>query len=236
VWMAEQGPWLPVLAFSVIALIVALGVGLGRYFRAKRRKMLALWAQSKGLSFAPAREYGLARRFAEFDCLRQGDNQYAYNVMSGAWAGRPCLAFDYHYQTYETDSKGNRETHHHHFSALVLHPDLPLKPLFIRPENFLDRLAAAFGFEDINFESAEFSRRFHVKAPDRKWAYDVISQRTMEFLLAQPQFAIKFDPHGVIAYRSKRFSTADFEAAASAIAGVLDRLPEYVIQAQRGNP
>ena len=41
--------------------------------------------------------------------------------------------------------------------------------------------------KEIEFESTEFSKEFHVKSPDRRWAFDVLSQATMEFLLALPQ-------------------------------------------------
>ena len=42
-----------------------------------------------------------------------------------------------------------------------------------------------FGHDDIDFESAEFSRNFYVKSSDRKWAFDILHARAMEFLLAE---------------------------------------------------
>ncbi len=133
--------------------------------------------------------------------------------MHGTWQGYRILGFDYHYQTYSY-SKNGRQTHHHYFSAAILQSPVPLKPLFIRPEGFLDRVAEFLGFDDIDFESLEFSRRFYVKSPDRRWAYDVIHQRTMEFLLASPPFTVQFDRASVIVYRDRIFSPAEFEAAA----------------------
>ena len=56
--------------------------------------------------------------------------------------------------------------------------------LLIRPEGLFDKIKGAFGFDDIDFESEEFSRRFHVKSSDRRFAYDVLHPRMMEFLLA----------------------------------------------------
>jgi hypothetical protein len=56
--------------------------------------------------------------------------------------------------------------------------------LIIRPEHFFDRFAGVFGFDDIDFESAEFSKSFFVKSRDRRFAYDVIDARMMEFLMA----------------------------------------------------
>ena len=40
----------------------------------------------------------------------------------------------------------------------------------VRPEHVFDRLASFLGFDDIDFESVEFSKRFMVKFADRKFA------------------------------------------------------------------
>jgi hypothetical protein len=153
--------------------------------------------------------------------------------MEGEWASRPFRAFDYHYEIHSTNSEGGRRTEHHHFSAAIVESAVLLKPLLIRPEGFMDKVAEFFGFEDINFESAEFSRKFYVKAEDKRWAYDVIHPRVMEFLLAAPRFPIQFGPDCVIAYRGSTFSTLDFESAAGVIGGILDRLPEYLVKQQK---
>ena len=108
-----------------------------------------------------------------------------------------------------------------------------LEPLFIRPENFFDKLTEFIGFNDIDFESAEFSKKFYVKSPDKKWAYDIIHPRMMEFLLASPMFSIQFDLLSVIVYRDNTFSPADFDAAADLVNGIFERIPDYVIQNQR---
>ncbi len=149
--------------------------------------------------------------------------------MSGRWSDLPITAFDYHYAT---GSGKNRSDHY--FSAVIIAGPVPLKPLYIRREGFFDKLTEFFGFDDIDFESAEFSRKFFVKSPDKRWAYDVIHQRMMEYLLAAPDFGIQFDLMHLIAWRSRKFSLADFQAAAELICGILDRLPEYVVRQQKG--
>ena len=93
-------------------------------------------------------------------------------------------------------------------------------------------MAGFFGKEDINFESAEFNRLFFVSSADRRWAYDVLHARTMEFLMASPRFAIQFSSDCVMAWRNSTFNPDDFGAAADVISGILERLPEYVIQQQ----
>lgn len=221
-----------VLIIIAVVAVIAAGIYISLWMAAKRRKELTDWGTAHGLNFSPAKDASMESRFPAFNCLRTGDHRYAYNILTGKWSDREFLSFDYHYETHTQSSKGGRQTQHHHFSAVVLSSPVPLKPLFIRPEGLFDKLAGFFGFEDINFESAEFSRKFHVKSPDKKWAYDVIHQRTMEFMLGMPKFNLQFEGHSAIAWRRSKFKTQDFEQAAEMIKGILDRLPEYLVQQQ----
>ena len=220
------------LCFGV--LVGALAI-YGWYAAKRRREELGAWAGSRGLSFNESREYGLDARYPEFDNLRKGDNRYAYNTMRGAWQKRPFCGFDYHYETHSTDSKGRRQTQHHHFSVVILDSDIPLQPLLIRPEGFLDKVAGAFGFEDINFESAEFSRKFYVNAPNKKWAYDVIHPRCMEFLLSMPPFTLQLAPGHVMACRDSPLCAEAFAQAVDVLAGIMDRLPDYLVAQQKAD-
>ena len=112
--------------------------------------------------------------------------------------------------------------------------NLPLKPLFIRHETVFDRLADAVGFEGVQFESAAFSKAFHVRSPNRHWAFDVLPQATMEFLMDSPKFILDFELCQVIAYRPTFFQPADFDSAIEVIEGVLRRLPTSLVQELQG--
>ncbi len=220
-----DGPPGALIALIVVAIVAF--VIYGAYASKKRRQALAAWAASRGLMFRHTKVHNMDSSHPAFACLRQGRDRYAYNIIEGAWGGRAMTGFDYHYVT---GSGKNRSSHY--FSAVILNSAVPLKPLRIRPENFFDKVGEFFGADDIDFESAQFSRRFYVKSPDKRWAYDVIHARTMEFLLASPTFAMQFDTTCVICYRGGTFKPADFQAACEVAAGVLDLLPEYVIRQQ----
>ena len=221
------------LIVAVIALLIVFAV-LKHQQSEKRKKELAGWAFSKGLNFNSARDADIDNRYSYFKCLQRGENRYGYNIIEGNVGNHPVCAFDYHYETHHTDSKGNRQTQHHYFSAVVVDANLPLKPLFIRNERLFDKLAEFIGFDDIDFESAEFSKKFYVKSPDKKWAYDVLHQATMEFMLNAPHFDIEFGGRQVIAYRNNTFKMQEFEEAINLVNGILDRLPESLIQELKG--
>jgi hypothetical protein len=121
-------------------------------------------------------------------------NRYVFNTLSRL-PGHGVTAFDYHYETHSTDSKGHRQTHHHYFSCFLLHLPRSFPELVIAREGFFSKVAQAFGYDDIDFESHEFSRKFCVRSPDKKFAYDICNARMMEYLLANDDLTIELTRH-----------------------------------------
>lgn len=229
---------------GLFIVIVAVVIAVGIFCSAQRRKELAAWAAANGLSFSPASDSSMDVRFGEFSCLDEGHDRYADSIMTGEWAdpddrnhplpgsgltGLAVCAFDYHYTT---GSGKNQQTHS--FSAVVAASPLPLEPLLIRPEGVFDKVAEFFGADDIDFESAEFSRQFFVKSPDKRWAYAVVDQRMMAFLLAVPRYHVQFTRTHIMAWGSSTFSAAEFGSAVRLIRGMLERLPDYLVRQQTG--
>ena len=223
-----------ILIFVAFAAVIVLVAYFAHRQAARRKSELTALAARLGWTFRAGNDHTLAERFGSPRCLAQGSNRYAYNVLEGRYRDRSVCSFDYHYETYSTDSKGNRQTNHHRFSVAVLETDLPLKPLLIRPEGFFDRIGEFFGMDDIDFESNEFSREFHVTSPDRRWAFDVIHQATMEFLLEAPRFTVELHGPRVLVYRSRCFEPAEFETAIGLADGIIGRLPNYLLNEWKG--
>lgn len=199
----------------------------------RRKKELEAWAAQRGYTIDWGRDGSVEDAFPELGCLREGDDRYGYEFIRGQWEGRAFNGFSYHYETSTTDSKGETQTTDHYFSVAYLESEVPLQSLLIRSEGIFDKVATFFGKEDINFESAEFSKKFYVTTENRKWAYDVIHTRTMEFLLGAPRFTLQMSGNRFFAIRNELFKPADYDAAAGVLAGVLDNLPEYVVTQQR---
>ena len=165
---------LPVLFFILIGILVIAGIWYGVQLEKKRRQALGVLAQKLGMSFDSEKRRGLAEQLgSRFATLTQGSNRYAFNILAGRHRDHPVVLFDFHHETYSTDSKGNRQTHHHHRSFVTIEHDVDLGALEARPEHFFDKVKGFFGFDDIDFESAEFSKAYFVKAKDRKLAYDL---------------------------------------------------------------
>ena len=214
----------------IAAIFAAVIVGIVVSFQAAKKRRLAMeaWATERDWHYTADNVSSFDRRFAHLGCFTQGDNRYGYNIVRGEQEGCDLWALDYHYETYSTDSKGNRQTHHHHFSAVVVDTGMVLQSLSLRKEGIFDKMKGAFGFDDIDFESAEFSREFWVTAKEKRWAYDVINQRNMELLLKSPRFSLQFEGTHVVAWRSRRFKPLEFDQALKLVFGVLEGIPKDI--------
>ncbi|MBN1942879.1 MAG: hypothetical protein JW849_06250, partial [Phycisphaerae bacterium] len=141
----------PVLLFVLIALAGVAAVVAGVLYGIKRRKALEAFALQHGMEFDRTKNSHVDNQFPTLKCFHQGHSRYGCNFLKGQWQGRGFLGFDYHYTT---GSGKNRS--HHSFSCVLLSSNVPLKELFIRPEGFFDKITEFFGYDDIDFESAEF--------------------------------------------------------------------------------
>lgn len=65
--------------------------------------------------------------------------------------------------------------------------------MLIRPEGIFDKVAGTFGFDDVDFDSAEFSRRFYMTSSDKRFAYDLLYPQMMGFLLETQPPAIDLE-------------------------------------------
>jgi len=175
----------------IVAVFVALFVLFAHYaYQQQQQRIAELTALAGKLRwrFDSDRDSSHEDEYPQFEVFRRGHSRHAYNTLRGTVdvGGQRCRAKmgDYHYCITSGSGK-TRSTRTYTFSYLLIHlPYASVPNVFIREEGIFDALAGALGFDDIDFESAEFSRRFHVKSPDKRFAYDVIHPGMMEYLLA----------------------------------------------------
>jgi hypothetical protein len=166
-----------------VLVIIAAGIYFGWYAKKKRREELALMATQLGLAYSPQDTFNLLG--LPFGLFRMGDGRGTENVLSGTWQDIPLQEFDYWYYEESTDSKGNRTKTYYRFSCAVSQLPFTSSQLSISKENLFTRLADHLGFQDINFESEDFNRRFQIKGKDKKFATDLIDARMIQWLLAE---------------------------------------------------
>ncbi|CAA6696868.1 MULTISPECIES: hypothetical protein [unclassified Lentimonas] len=184
---------LPVFMFIGVAILIVVFAYLGHLHAKKRREAFQVLAQQWGFRFYPAKDFGFAKRYQFLDHMDDGHKRYAYNRLSGQVEGAGVNIFDYHYETYSTDSKGRRTTNHHHFSIFTMELPRRFPELTIEREGFFSKIGQALGFDDIDFESLEFSKRYKVKSQDKKFAYDFCNAQMIDYLMKQQDLVIEVD-------------------------------------------
>jgi len=220
------------MQYVIVILIVLLAVAAiagGIYAKRKRRELFQGIARKLGGRFHADDPFALAGSFeCAFPTLRTGSRRYAFNVIAAEWQGTPVRIFDHHYETY-SHSKNGRQTHHHYRTFALIEHDVDLGQLDVRPEGMFDKMKAAFGFDDIDFESDEFSRKWHVGAQDRKFAYDLFHPKMIEYFLTLSGFKLSTNgTWGLYRIGSGRMSHEEILRTLAAVHGMVDRIPRYL--------
>ncbi len=226
----------PILVILLITVVLAIIIAAGYYAHLaakKRREELAALAAELGWRFDPEKNKSHDQQFSQFEIFRRGHSRAAYNTLTGNIQidGRPFPAVmgDFTYKITRSNGKTTTTTTYNFSYLIVQVPFRSVPNLFIRRENFLDKIAGALGFDDIDFESSEFSKKFHVKCPDKKFAYDIIHPRMMEFLLQSFPTAIDIEQgQCCLSEGAKRWETPQFRAMLNWADQFFDQWPDHV--------
>ncbi|MEJ2704852.1 MAG: hypothetical protein P8Z79_20640 [Sedimentisphaerales bacterium] len=208
----------------VVFIVIAVGAMILGYLSAlKRREAMMAVATRLGLSFQYRKDRDIARRYRFLDKLRRGHNRYAYNTLSGRHQNHEVILFDYHYQT-----GSGKNTHHYNISFFILHLTTIFPELVIGSEGFLSKIAQAIGYDDIDFESHEFSRRFCVRSKDKKFAYDVCNARMIEYLLSNADLTIEIEDDALAISFDRRLAPEHIEPNLNRLITVRSMIPDYL--------
>lgn len=223
--------FIPIIALVIVVVIVSAVIAQKK--AKERREALAALASELGWSFFPGRDTRHDDEYAHFEIFRKGHSRVAFNTLAGSVRiderDFPAKMGDFEYKVTTHNGKSS-STQTYRFSYLIVHLPFPRVPdLLIRPEHFFDKLAGAVGFDDIDFESVEFSKRFCVKSNDKRFAYDVCHPRMMEFLLASGKPSIDIE-HGrcCISDGRSRWTPEGFRNQLSWIAHFFDHWPDHL--------
>lgn len=220
------------MTFLLIFLGAAVLIGLVMWYQwqqeEKRKESLKAKGLELGLSFAPAKDYDLARQLHFLNRLQKGSNRYASNVFRGRYQDQDVMVMDYHYQTTSTGSKGQQRTQHHYYNITLLTLPTYFPELNISPENFFDKIAGGLGFGDIDFESAEFSRQFKVTSEDKKFAYDFCNAQMIEYLLAHPDQVLEVEGNTLAEIRKGRLGPQDLVYDLEHLLRIRSLMPNYL--------
>lgn len=164
------------------------------FYHWKRKKAYREFAEGRGMVFG---ESGLPQgvpanvRRLPFIAARGGSMGYS---ASGTFEGRRCAVFDFTYKSGKNS---------HTITMAWADPGRELPPLELREENFLDRMAAVVGWEDVDFDDdPDFSAAWHLKSANVEAARGALGPMTRRRLLAETGWRIEAEGRSVVVYKS----------------------------------
>lgn len=154
----------------------------------------------------------------------RGGSPRCRNVVGGVYRGHHVRCLEYIYTV--SSGKSSHDVHHAVAMVFVNHrwPDVT-----IQPEHFGHKVLAAFGAEEIDFESDEFSKRFWVRANNRRFAYDLIHARTMEYLLGSDWKRWHVRGNRVVAWNTGRLRPKMVQHRLDALIDFLNLIPRHIV-------
>ncbi|MGO8836814.1 MAG: hypothetical protein ACLQAH_03495 [Limisphaerales bacterium] len=90
------------------------------------------------------------------------------------------------------------------------------------------KIAEAFGYQNIKFESAEFSKAFCVRSSDKKFAYDVCNAQMIEYLLANRDIHMTVEVHALALLSDTQLPASQIELNLQRLLEIRSRFPEYL--------
>jgi len=211
----------------LLAFMAAMAAAAIYWWWWERKRKEAFWrlARKLGLRYV-SHDYSIPGKYSFLNALRRGRQRYASNVLRGTYKGHRVLAFDYHYRT-----GSGKSAHNVNFSFLLLEQEVFFPELRIYPEDVMSKLGQMIGFEDIDFESVEFSRAFVVRSRDRKFAYDVCHPRMMEFLLQHRDLSLEIEGLCVAISFPRRLKPEEIPERLRQLIEVRQLFPQYLYRA-----
>ncbi len=219
-----------ILALLFAALLIFVVARIERMRDRLRTEAMRQLAVRLGYRFAPA----LDTWWPPLPIFARGTNRGLLNTMTTTIrvGERPCRM---RLGDAQCIVKSGRSSTRVLFSyVLVDSPYPPTPDLVVRHESVMDRVADALGFDDIDLESAEFSRKFRVKCADRRFAWDFLHARMMQLLLESTEGA--FEVGGdliVVSDGWTRWEPRAFASRIELMQRILELWPEHRKEAAR---
>lgn len=145
-----------------------------------RQQALEKVAFQLGMNFSATDEWGLKTLLRDFKLFKRGGRRKILNMMQhqSALNEMDIRIFDYQF----TVSTGNSSRTFKQTVFFVESKKLGLPQFLMKPENFLHRIAAYLGFEDIDFEEyPKFSTQYYLKGEDEDYIRGTLNDDFLKF-------------------------------------------------------
>ena len=210
-------------AIFIVLGIVIVATIIAAIFEEKRCGAMRELAQRLHLGFFRGKQRGIVRKYSYINKFHYGRNKYAKNSLFGKYRDHEVNVFDYHYTTGH-----GKNTRHHRLSFFLLELPAVFPELTIVPEGVFSKIGQALGYDDIDFESHEFSRKFCVRSKDKKFAYDVCNAKMIDYLLSNTGLSIEIENNVLAIYFNRRLAPENIEQNLNHLIEIRSLIPDYL--------
>src|SRR5687768_731089 len=192
-------PWF--IFVILFAVIIGGVIVLAKRATAARAAALRDTATRIGWSFREEVPFAKVPNLDRFELFRTGHSKKLRNLMTSPAADPRAVLFEYSY----TVSGGKSQQTFRQTIFYATSDALTLPSFSLRPENFLHRIAGAFGYKDIDLDSRpEFSRMFLLRGDHEAQVRAVFTDPVAEFLEAHGGTCVAGEGHEVLFWRPGR--------------------------------
>ncbi len=223
--MGKGGIWLLV----IVVILIAVAVLVVRW-QLHKRKVAAFqaFAAQRGWIYRE-RDRTLTERYLGTP-FGQGFGKDAEHVLAGQHRGHGLIAFEYTYKERQGSGDSKRTVTYRN-TVVALATPAPRPTLELNREGIGRKLLGLVGIRDLQLESEEFNKTFHIRTEDDKFAYDVLHPRTMEWMLADQRcrdLPFRFERADLLTWREGSIDLQEVVWMLEYLCDVLDRVPGFV--------
>jgi len=195
----------------------------------RRRRALQRLAIELGLSYE-ARDQDLVENLGIVHALSQAqaEPRYAFNILSGRYAGVCVRAFDYFCSPFRSGTMDMSATDFRSISVLLFEEQRSFPLLLIHPRGRMIRLDEMVTLKQVELEAVEFARAFVVRAQDRKFAYDICHPRMMEYLLEHRDLSLEVEGRCIAMSFPQRLEPEEIRGRLDQLVEIRRLFPEYL--------
>lgn len=201
---------------EVVLIVAAIGVVGGGlvvaivlwclHIEKKRTEGMREFADALSLEFFDTTHPELLSRVARFQLFNTGRGRTMKNVILGNTEAVSLAVFDYQYTT-----GGGKNSHTYSQTVVAMDSaSLQLPAFTMRPEHLFDRIGAAIGLQDIDFDDhPKFSDMFVLKGSDEAAIRAFFDPPLLDFFADNPGIAFEAADEMFIYFRAAKRQSPD---------------------------
>jgi hypothetical protein len=196
-----------ILGIATVIAVIVLAYWLNEK---KRTDAMGELASTLKFSFSKKEDFSFLKAMHHLHLFSQGHSKKIRNIMKGTASDIAVTIMDYQYTT-----GGGKSSHTWRQTVIIFQSSLlQLPPFTLRPENLLHKIGAAFGYQDIDFDShPTFSKRYLLRGDDEDAVRETFNDALLSYYDQSKGLSTEAAGDTLIFYRvSKRVATKDIRS------------------------